>query len=1747
MATLLNSRNEFLKSSATRILGAGVYITSGVSNAFTIPANSTTALPGLLTLTAVPSRYVSPQYTWLRRFGDTGDFTVIAGETTPVLNVAGDAAFVASAGTNGIVQYRVDVIESGTLGANPSTFTLTIPILRQGVNSVVGVLTNESQAVSADVDGVVTAGTIIQSTLVIYNGISDDSANWTASIQSSAGITASLINGKTISVSLPVNTANGYVDITAVRQGYPNITKRFSITKVNEGDAGANGNPGANTALVYAYQRSATAPVTNPGIVEYSFSTSTITTTTLANSWLKSIPSGTLPLYVTVATASSAATTDTIDSAEWSAPVLLVQNGADGANGLNSATVFLYARNNLTTAPTLATTGSATYTFSTRVLSGTIPAGWTSTIPAEANGSVIWVAQATASSTTTTDTIANTEWSAPQVLAKKGDAGANGISPISYEVLVNASVIARSTSNILSPTTVIVSAFSTTGATKTAYSGRFKIYEDSVLKYTSAADLTTYTYTPTTFNISLLKVELYLAGGTTTLLDTQEIPVVVAGSSGMTLSVSNGSHLIPADNSGAVATYTGSGTTIQVFEGSTPLTYLTTLGTTASAFTIGTPTLSVASSITVGARSGSGTTTATVAQHSSMNTSVDSVVISYPITYNRANGAQATQTITQSITKAKAGTLGIRGSRQVYSTDAAYTSTYTFGGQATGASSYAAKATSLIATVTAGSTPTTPINGDTVTFSNGTNYVYTITHNGTSWVPPGTIIDGSLLVTGSVTASKINSNGLSIWDSSGKNVILSAGTALQDQIAPYESGATVGAPSGTLVAGVSADAVATSVKDYNSANNRNGTAIAAPVVTQGDSSVDHTLQSNGAADVSFEWTWPAAASMTASIADTTLTVSAISSGALQVGMAVYGTGVAVGTYITALGTGDGGLGTYTLNASQTVASVAMTANLSASVTGSITGTVLTVTAVTSGRLFVGQAITGTGVTAGTYIKALGTGAGGTGTYTVSIDKNVASTTITGSLSEGDIDGFQVTVYQASIASAAFNSTATGVDLANDYIYTSADHGYLTGQPLIYTAVGGAAVGGLTSGTTYYANVSTVGACIFTGSISETTLTVTSVLSGVLGAGSLITGSSIAANTFITANGTGTGGVGTYTVSASHSLSTRAMTASTGFTGSISGTTLTVTSVSNGGIVDRGSLVLGVGIADNTYITARGTGTGGTGTYTVSVSQTVASSTLAAYRLRSLRLSTSEANADANTVINLTSVGVGTAHTLSGGKAYSFGTSTSSETVYEVPANKRVFVLFGTAADRAYTFGVAAYRAVDRAVNTSGVVKSAVVKPLLGSENPYIPTRSIAFTGNVTGTINGIAANNVNVWSAIAGTGKPEDGATVGASLGYANHLSTLHDSTFASLTGWTSLSPYVGEQALVSDAMAVGGNAVRLGNNAGNDTVWYTRTDNIAFNATKLYRVRARLKREAGDGLLYVGFEAINSSGQTIDKYGVVAVSRIAAMHFVAATDALPNIGEWVEYVGYVKGHASSGAGEYSPDPLSPAKMFTGTVNIRPVVVVNWPDKSGQVLLDYVLVEEVEAIPADVKGKITPVNASTWIADAAIGNAQIASASITSAKIQDAAITSAKIENAAITSAKIGDAEVGTLKIAGNAVSTMFTDTGNRSATIVVNVPAGEVWEAQLLGSWQGLTSATYWATGSDVPRYEITGGVPWSLFSIVTPVSNDGRSTFPIPSLTRSSRVTLYPGANTLSCSLYFPGGAPSVETTLIAFVRKR
>lgn len=67
----------------------------------------------------------------------------------------------------------------------------------------------------------------------------------------------------------------------------------------------------------------------------------------------------------------------------------------------------------------------------------------------------------------------------------------------------------------------------------------------------------------------------------------------------------------------------------------------------------------------------------------------------------------------------------------------------------------------------------------------------------------------------------------------------------------------------------------------------------------------------------------AATSTASSISTTTLTVGGTVTGTFAVGQVISGVGVTTGTRITALGTGTGGAGTYTVSASQTVSSTAI--------------------------------------------------------------------------------------------------------------------------------------------------------------------------------------------------------------------------------------------------------------------------------------------------------------------------------------------------------------------------------------------------------------------------------------------------------------------------------------------------------------------------------------------------------------------------------------------------------------------------------------------------------------------------------------------------------------------------------------------------------------------------------------------------------------------------------------------------------
>lgn len=123
---------------------------------------------------------------------------------------------------------------------------------------------------------------------------------------------------------------------------------------------------------------------------------------------------------------------------------------------------------------------------------------------------------------------------------------------------------------------------------------------------------------------------------------------------------------------------------------------------------------------------------------------------------------------------------------------------------------------------------------------------------------------------------------------------------------------------------------------------------------------------------------------------------------------------------------------------------------------------------------------------------------------------------------------------------------------------------------------------------------------FDGSIDGTVLTADGV-TGTIAVGGLVTGSSAASGTQITAQLSGApGAAGTYSVNLPQTAA-----------GPMAEThgVMTVTAVSFGAIA-TGAAVFGVGVAVPTQVTALGSGAGGTGTYVVSPSQTFSAGTLA---------------------------------------------------------------------------------------------------------------------------------------------------------------------------------------------------------------------------------------------------------------------------------------------------------------------------------------------------------------------------------------------------------------------------------------------------------------------------------------------------------------------------------------------------------
>lgn len=140
---------------------------------------------------------------------------------------------------------------------------------------------------------------------------------------------------------------------------------------------------------------------------------------------------------------------------------------------------------------------------------------------------------------------------------------------------------------------------------------------------------------------------------------------------------------------------------------------------------------------------------------------------------------------------------------------------------------------------------------------------------------------------------------------------------------------------------------------------------------------------------------PGAMEFEGSISGTTLIVtSPPRSGVISPGQNLSGAGVHPATKIQSFGTGRGGTGTYGLGINSSSLSTTFTGTgPSATFTASINRGLMTATDVASGNLSVGQAISGSGLPAGTQIATPATGRGDTGSYLLTLPQTVSSETM----------------------------------------------------------------------------------------------------------------------------------------------------------------------------------------------------------------------------------------------------------------------------------------------------------------------------------------------------------------------------------------------------------------------------------------------------------------------------------------------------------------------------------------------------------------------------------------------------------------------------------------------------------------------------------------------------------------------------------------------------------------------------------
>ena len=197
--------------------------------------------------------------------GAVGFFKVFSGTTDVTssatfaevseTNVTGDINTADDTPVAGQVKgyYRVTALSGGdtgtytvsaTYGGATITKDFTVTKVQDGQAGATAniYLTQTGIAVPADNDGANPDFTNASTTVTVYEGQTDESANWSVTASPSTGITGTLATRTYTLTGMTVDT--GYVEFTATRSGYDPLVIRLSVTKVKAGATGPTGPAG---------------------------------------------------------------------------------------------------------------------------------------------------------------------------------------------------------------------------------------------------------------------------------------------------------------------------------------------------------------------------------------------------------------------------------------------------------------------------------------------------------------------------------------------------------------------------------------------------------------------------------------------------------------------------------------------------------------------------------------------------------------------------------------------------------------------------------------------------------------------------------------------------------------------------------------------------------------------------------------------------------------------------------------------------------------------------------------------------------------------------------------------------------------------------------------------------------------------------------------------------------------------------------------------------------------------------------------------------------------------------------------------------------------------------------------------------------------------------------------------------------------------------------------------------------------